>query len=369
MPKQSTDIYSPFSPALSYSTNGQTWKITKEADIGAGGTPAVWSSLNNNTLINKGYLYSYESSAAYFEGNKIDVANHETGHINGGLYGIRIQTAGTEASVTNDGKIFGGEYGVYSQGPGDFKADNTGEIYGYTAGIYVAATVAGSTAGPVIKNKGVIKSDTNGVYVSVSAGLRSMIVNAKDGVIDAGKAGTAAVFNLVGQMTLENKGKLKGDIASPSAAKDTIINTGKVTGQSYLGDGDDTFNNKDGKAGKLHGMQGDDKFILGSAKDKIVFDTALSAATNVDRVKNFESGEDKFFLSQAFFNVTGPGPLLGGEFHKGGSADDGNDRIIYKKGTGELFYDPDGAGGTGKTLFAELDSDTKLKASDFEVFA
>ena len=55
------------------------------------------------------------------------------------------------------------------------------------------------------------------------------------------------------------------------------------------------------------------------------------------------------------------------EFHKGSSAHDFDDHIIYNKGSGALYYDADGVGGASQVQFAQFDAGTKLKASDFFV--
>ena len=114
----------------------------------------------------------------------------------------------------------------------------------------------------------------------------------------------------------------------------------------FLGSGNDTFKNAGGHAGKVHGGDGNDTLIAGPHTDKFVFDTTLNAATNVDRVKHFDPGTDKLFLDQTFFPaLSGPGTLTSAEFHKGAHAHDADDRIIYNKHTGALFYDPNGNAG------------------------
>jgi serralysin len=121
------------------------------------------------------------------------------------------------------------------------------------------------------------------------------------------------------------------------------------------------------KAGMIDMGPGNDLVVLGKKADKLLFDSALNAATNVDTVKKFQSGKDKMYLDEDYFPTIPAGTLSTAAFHKGTSAADADDRIIYDKSTGALYYDPDGIGGVAQTQFAKLDPGTKLKASDFTV--
>jgi len=121
--------------------------------------------------------------------------------------------------------------------------------------------------------------------------------------------------------------------------------------------------------GKVTGLidagPGNDKVVFGKAADKFLFDSELNALTNVTSFKNFASGKDQFFLDADIFPTLTPGTLLASEFRKGTAAKDADDRIIYDKKSGALYYDPDGTGALAQTQFASLEKGTKLKASDF----
>ena len=51
----------------------------------------------------------------------------------------------------------------------------------------------------------------------------------------------------------------------------------------------------------------------------------------------------------------------------GTSAQDADDRIIYDAATGQLYYDADGSGSGAQVLFATLNANLSLTASDFTV--
>ena len=96
----------------------------------------------------------------------------------------------------------------------------------------------------------------------------------------------------------------------------------------------------------------------------LLFDAPLSGTLNVDRLKHFESGKDALVLDDDYFAALTPGILALSEFRKGTAAQDSDDHIIYDRGSGALYYDPDGLGGAAEVQFAQLDPGTRLKASD-----
>ncbi|WP_421726003.1 hypothetical protein [Bauldia sp.] len=368
MPKQSNDIFSADAPAIAFSKSDQKWKIDKNVDVGASAAAAVFSKYANSDLVNKGTVYAYGDVGVYFGRTGAMLLNKETGHITGGQYGVQFDPfapTDVKGTVINHGEIAGLHTGVRNDGMGDFKVENYGEVLGSQNGIYSHAFYAGSTAGPVIKNYDSIKSEKFAIRLDADAGLRSKVVNQKNGVIDGGEIndnGGAAVYVSGGEMTLINKGKINGDVYG-SSLKDTITNSGKIDGHVYLRSGEDTFDNTGGKVtGLIFTGFGDDKLIAGDAKDKFVF----YDATNIDRIKNFESGKDKFILTEGTFGDLVKGPLAKSAFRKGTEAEDGNDRIIYDQDSGKLYLD-DGVGGDDPVQFAKVDPGQKLKYSDFAI--
>ena len=51
----------------------------------------------------------------------------------------------------------------------------------------------------------------------------------------------------------------------------------------------------------------------------------------------------------------------------GGAGDGAEDRIVYDKATGALFYDADGTGGAAQIRFATLAKGLKMTYADFFV--
>ena len=52
-------------------------------------------------------------------------------------------------------------------------------------------------------------------------------------------------------------------------------------------------------------------------------------------------------------------------FHKGTSAADASDRIVYDQAAGKIFYDADGTGAAAQILFATVTAGTPLTHADF----
>ena len=132
---------------------------------------------------------------------------------------------------------------------------------------------------------------------------------------------------------------------------------------------DDTIN---GGAGNdhLNGGLGNDRLVGNLGLDTFVFDTALNGTTNVDRITDFSVADDTIHLDHAIFSGSGlaTGALSSAAFRSGAgvtTAGDATDRIIYDTGSGNLYYDADGAGGAAAIQFATLDNKALLTAADF----
>ncbi|MGO4706721.1 hypothetical protein AB4072_13215 [Microvirga sp. 2MCAF38] len=124
---------------------------------------------------------------------------------------------------------------------------------------------------------------------------------------------------------------------------------------------------------KLYGLEGNDKLYGGSGKDTFIFDTRLHKSKNVDKIYDFKSRDDSIWLDNAIFKKLGKGTptkpekLKSGMFYEGDKAHDNDDRIIYDKKTGNLYYDADGTGKSAQVKFATLTNKTKLYYHDFFV--
>jgi serralysin len=118
----------------------------------------------------------------------------------------------------------------------------------------------------------------------------------------------------------------------------------------------------------IEGKAGADVLTGGSGRDAFMFNTKLSATTNVDTINDFNVIADTIRLENAVFTkLTKTGALASGSFYKGVKAHDADDRIIYDGATGALSYDADGNGAGAAIKFAQLAKGLALTSSDFIV--
>jgi Ca2+-binding RTX toxin-like protein len=126
----------------------------------------------------------------------------------------------------------------------------------------------------------------------------------------------------------------------------------------------------DGQEGNdvLGGGFGNDTLKGGSGIDFFVFESALDGSLNVDQIEDFSATREKLVLQDAVFTQIGPlGDLDPGRFVSKGVAKDADDRIIYHRSTGEVFYDADGDGAEAMVLFAQVQAGFRLNAGDFNI--
>jgi len=121
----------------------------------------------------------------------------------------------------------------------------------------------------------------------------------------------------------------------------------------------------------IDGGPGNDSLVGGAGADRFVFDTALNKLTNVDHIANFQQGIDKIALSRHIFGANLAVNVH--TFHAAHGAKagaDADDRIVYNKTTGALYFDKDGAGGAAAIKFAVLDAHpANLSPHDFVLVA
>nr|WP_246718686.1 calcium-binding protein [Microvirga terrestris] len=146
-------------------------------------------------------------------------------------------------------------------------------------------------------------------------------------------------------------------------------NSGRIglTGNSFS---NQIFGNE--SANRLDGGAGNDALNGGLGKDVFLFTTKLSKTGNVDHILDFRVVDDSIWLENSIFkglgkagSLTKPAKLDSDDFIVGNRAHDREDRIIYSKTTGSLYYDADGTGKAAQIKFAQLEKGLNIKASDF----
>jgi Ca2+-binding RTX toxin-like protein len=182
---------------------------------------------------------------------------------------------------------------------------------------------------------------------------KGVMVDLTLGAATDGYGGRDAVSNFE-----EVRGSRFQDVVTGSALDETLHGEG----------GNDRLSGKDGND-RLVGGAGSDTLTGGLGSDVFVFNSRPNGRTNVDRVTDFNTKEDLFYIDCAVIKGVGwfSRPLKDDFFHLGKGAEDKLNRIIYDKNTGTLYYDPDGAGSKAQTKIAVLTNKTNIEPSHFWV--
>ncbi len=157
-------------------------------------------------------------------------------------------------------------------------------------------------------------------------------------------------------------------ISAASATAGVSISLSNQTEAFTLtgGSGNDTITGGKGND-TIVGLKGNDTLTGGAGKDTFIFDTALNASSNVDKITDFSVGDDTVRLENSVFTALATGTLAAGAFYVGTAAHDASDRIIYNKTTGALTYDSNGNAAGGAVQFATLSTNLALTNADFMV--
>jgi Ca2+-binding RTX toxin-like protein len=202
-------------------------------------------------------------------------------------------------------------------------------------------------------------------------------------ILDGGKGvGTADYSDKTKAIVVTLNGATTAKVTVGGVIEDKIKNienvvgglaADKLTGSSGAnvlngGGGNDILN---GGAGKdtLSGGTGKDTLTGGAGNDTFLFNSALSVATNIDKITDFSVPGDTIQLENAIFTALGAatGTLTAAAFYAGAAAHDASDRIIYNAKTGALIYDSNGSAAGGAIQFATLGHGLHLTNADFVV--
>jgi len=216
-------------------------------------------------------------------------------------------------------------------------------------------------------------------WLSGHGGNDTYTVSGSDQVIEGAGGGSDTV---VAVTSFALRADAEIEVLQTSAAAATALNlTGSDYGNTILGNaGRNQLRGQGGadviraEAGNdvLSGGLGNDQLRGGAGKDAFAFDTRTNKSTNVDKVLDFKSKDDSFHLDNAIFTKLGRGSTAGVKFKadmfvEGTRAKDREDRIVYDKKTGSLYYDKDGTGGFAQVKIATLTNKAKLYYHDFLV--
>jgi Ca2+-binding RTX toxin-like protein len=202
----------------------------------------------------------------------------------------------------------------------------------------------------------------NDTYVVNVAGDKTVEAGTSLTEIDLVRAGLSWTLAVnVEQLLLTGTGAFNG-----TGNTRANLLTGNNAANTLLGlDGRDTLNGAGGND-VLDGGTGNDSLVGGTGLDTFRFSTTLNATSNVDAVSGFVRADDRFLLDDAVFAGVGAvGALALGAFRTGTAALERDDRIIYNKAQGKIYFDADGFGGATQVLFATVAINTDIRFDDF----
>lgn len=136
--------------------------------------------------------------------------------------------------------------------------------------------------------------------------------------------------------------------------------------QLYGGAGND-YLNADVGDDTLNGGVGRDILDGGNGQDNFVFDQA-PLPENADTIVGYSAAADTIKLAQSAFSALSLGTLKAGAFAQWSAAGEADDRIVYDKASGGIYFDATGGDRADAELIATLDNKVDINAADFFVF-
>ncbi|MDQ6433237.1 hypothetical protein RB623_04150 [Mesorhizobium sp. LHD-90] len=367
--------------------------------------------LNNNDLARNNHVVVGETgtvsasfhSGIYLSGGEHTVANY--GEIRGssGITMYTTSTDGGQSTIVNHGLIHGDHTGIGRQNSDvreTLVVTNYGTIFG---GANSYSYSAGDSIERIV-NKGlmigdVLLGDNEDLYDGRLGTLDGKVLAGSENDRVYGGAADDAFFGEAGNDTLMGgagadvlNGGSGSDRASYASATKAVIvslanptiNTGDAFGDSFASIenlsgssyNDSVFGNSatnalNGGAGNdiIKGYGGNDSLTGHTGADIFIFNSALSASTNVDTITDFSVADDTIQIDNAFFTGLAAGALAAVAFRANstGLAGDASDRVIFEFDTGRLFFDADGTAAGARVQFATVAVGLGLTAADFVV--
>ena len=175
--------------------------------------------------------------------------------------------------------------------------------------------------------------------------------------------------------------RVEGLVAADARNSSTAINLTGNSGDNFIfgNTGDNVIKGGAG-ADWLLGLSGSDTFDGGSGDDWILGQGTMTGGAGADhfflataregvsvpiRITDFASGTDKIVLnSNTLAGYAYHGPTDATAFWEGTAAHDADDRLIYDKTAGKLYFDADGTGASAQELLGTFGAGTVLADTD-----
>lgn len=196
-------------------------------------------------------------------------------------------------------------------------------------------------------------------------------------------SGTDGIDVIIGTSANDSfSGRAGNDVFTGEAGNDRL--NGGAGDDVFTGDaGNDSLNGGTGDD-IFTGDAGNDSLNGGADKDILVGDFGRDTLTGgagaddfgfgvpregIDTITDFVAADDTIQVSTSGFGggLTAGAAIKPGQFRLGAAAGDANDRFIYNRNTGALFFDVDGTGSTGQVQIATLTNKPQITNADIFV--
>ncbi|MCB5174587.1 calcium-binding protein [Microvirga lenta] len=208
-------------------------------------------------------------------------------------------------------------------------------------------------------------------------GIDSLFLNSRKSVkVDLSIAGPQKTgFGTLTIKSVENVVSGNGNDTLWGSKGNNLLLSSKGHDKLYGGKGNDALLGDVGND-RLYGEDGNDYLVGGTGKDSLyggkgkdgfIFSEPV-ARKNMDKIMDFSVKDDTVYMALEHFTAMGAvGKLAAGAFHVGSAAAEEDDRIVYNKAKGALYYDPDGSGAAAAIQFASIGKNLSLSHRDFEI--
>lgn len=317
--------------------SNSTWILTEKAKITVTSGDAIiemgpHDNSNIRVLGDIQVLSAGAASGVGFQGANSRLYVGENSSINAFESAYGVLMLGADARTVNDGSIIGGIYGV----------DATSGLVVNNGTIRGGAGMHFTTGGYEVRNTG----DIIGFSEEAIGGhlADALIVNGKGGLIRAMADDTIETTG-TGSGTIVNHGLIR---STGSAIRDEdgdlkVVNTGRIQGSAFMGDGTDTFDSRRGEVtGSVHGGMGHDTYFVGKAG----LDIVETIGQGNDEVYATASYTMHAFIEQLSLlgkgDINGTGNELGNTMYGNAGRNvlkgmDGDDVITAGNGSDKLF--------------------------------
>jgi len=240
--------------------DNRTWTLTANATIETEGASAIYDDGSGSRIKVLGSAHSENSYGVQMGAGAPGLFVGRRGSVTSGDdHAVLVSVGGT---IENHGTIAAAETGIVKGGSASFAVSNTGLIEGASMAISL------SSEDFSLDNTGVVRGGETGIYVVAT---KSEIGNLRGAEIVGDAA--AIHYSLAGEHFLVNKGLIFGEensIVSNSGTTVNIRNTGTISGDIVLGNGDDRIDTRGGIVrGEIRGGEGDDTYVISSTNTRI----------------------------------------------------------------------------------------------------